>query len=87
MRSITPVNPDGRVRAVAKFFFEGEQKFFVKGLTYGPFRPDGEGNYLGSPQQLERDLHLMNEAGVNLLRIYHTPPRWFLDAISDLQHA
>ena len=37
----------GPIRAVAKFFFEGDQKFFVKGVTYGPFKPDGEGHYLG----------------------------------------
>ena len=72
-----------RVRAVAKFFFEGDRKFFVKGVTYGPFRPDAEGHYLGTPQQLERDLKLMGELGVNLLRIYHTPPRWFLDRCAD----
>jgi glycosyltransferase involved in cell wall biosynthesis len=71
---------ESRVRAVAKFFFEGDQKFFVKGVTYGPFRPDAKGHYLGTPQQLERDLRLMAELGVNLIRIYHSPPRWFLDA-------
>ena len=68
-----------RIRAVAKFFFEGDQKFFVKGVTYGPFKPDAEGNYLGRPEQLDIDLGLMREIGINLLRIYHPPPRWFLD--------
>ncbi len=46
----------GPVRAVAKFFFEGDRKFFAKGVTYGPFRPDSEGSYLGAPQQVDRDL-------------------------------
>ena len=32
---------------MAKFFFEGDQKFFLKGVTYGPFKPDAEGHYLG----------------------------------------
>lgn len=68
-----------RVRAVAKFFFEGDRKFFVKGVTYGPFKPDAAGHYLGTPHQLELDLRLMGELGVNLVRIYHPPPRWFLD--------
>ncbi|MDQ6859975.1 MAG: glycosyltransferase, partial [Verrucomicrobiota bacterium] len=71
--------PPGRVRAVAKFFFEGDRKFFAKGVTYGPFKPDLEGNYLGTPEQFGRDLALMRELGLNLLRIYHQPPRWFLD--------
>jgi len=67
------------VRAVAKFFFEGERKFFVKGVTYGPFQPDAEGHYLGTPEQLDRDLAQMRELGLNVLRIYHAPPLWFLD--------
>src|SRR5438105_12807018 len=68
-----------RIRAVAKFFFEGERKFFVKGVTYGPFKPDAHGNYLGKAEQVDVDLALMREAGLNLVRIYHAPPRWFLD--------
>jgi glycosyltransferase involved in cell wall biosynthesis len=70
---------NSRIRAVAKFFFEGDKKFFVKGVTYGPFKPDAEGNYLGRPEQLEVDLALMREIGLNVLRVYHAPPRWFLD--------
>ncbi len=69
----------GAVRAVAKFFFEGDRKFFVKGVTYGPFAPDADGHYLGNEEQLARDLEQMREVGINLLRIYHAPPLWFLD--------
>src|SRR6266404_4014813 len=68
-----------RIRPRAKFFFEGEKKFFVKGVTYGPFKPDADGNYLGPPQQIEADVALMRRAGLNIIRIYHSPPRWFLD--------
>jgi glycosyltransferase involved in cell wall biosynthesis len=70
----------GPIRAVAKFFFEGDRKFFVKGVTYGPFKPDAEGHYLGPPDQVERDLAQMREAGLNVVRIYHVPPLWFLDS-------
>ena len=69
----------GPIRAVAKFFFEGDRKFFVKGVTYGPFKPDAEGHYLGPRDQVERDLAQMREAGLNVVRIYHVPPLWFLD--------
>lgn len=75
----------GPVRAVAKFFFEGERKFFVKGITYGPFRPDAGGHYLGTPEQVQRDLAQMQEAGLNVLRIYHRPPLWFLDACAAVE--
>jgi GT2 family glycosyltransferase len=73
----------GPIRAAAKFFLEGDRKFFVKGVTYGPFRPDSEGHYLGPRDQAERDLAQMREIGLNVVRIYHTPPRWFLDACAN----
>ena len=72
-----------RIRAVAKFFFEGERKFFLKGVTYGPFAPDAEGFYLGTPGKLQKDLELMRQIGLNVVRIYHSPPRWFLDQCSE----
>jgi glycosyltransferase involved in cell wall biosynthesis len=71
--------PNSRIRPAAKFFVEDDRKFFVKGVTYGPFKPDAEGSYLGRPEQVDRDLELMRQAGLNLVRIYHSPPRWFLD--------
>ncbi len=76
--------PDGAaplepIRVRAKFFFDGNEKFFVKGVTYGPFAPDEEGHFVGAPAQARRDFAQMCEMGVNLLRIYHVPPRWFLD--------
>src|SRR6201984_1205410 len=70
---------NSRIRPVAKFFFEGDKKFFVKGVTYGPFEPDAEGNHLGRPEQVNIDLALMRRAGLNLVRVYHAPSRWFLD--------
>src|SRR5881398_3412432 len=70
---------DSRIRSAAKFFLEGDKKFFVKGVTYGTFKPDAEGNYLGRPEQVDVDLALMRQAGLNVVRIYHAPPPWFLD--------
>src|SRR5207302_407411 len=70
---------NSRIRPVAKFFSDGDRKFFVKGVTYGPFKPDAEGNYLGWPEQVDIDLALMRRAGLNVVRIYHAPPCWFLD--------
>ncbi len=53
---------NSRIRPVAKFFFDGDKKFFVKGVTYGPFKPDAEGNYLGQPEQVDSDL-VLRDAG------------------------
>jgi GT2 family glycosyltransferase len=74
---------NSRIRPVAKFFFEGDRKFFVKGVTYGPFRPDAEENYLGRPEQVDADLALMRQVGLNVVRIYHAPTRWFLDRCAE----
>jgi O-antigen biosynthesis protein len=68
-----------RVRARAKFFFEGDYKFFLKGVTYGTFAPDSDGYYVGPPEKARIDLSLMREIGVNGVRVYHAPPKWFLD--------
>ena len=51
----------GPIRAAAKFFLEGDRKFFVKGVTYGPFRPDAQGHFLGQRARAERDLAQMRE--------------------------
>jgi GT2 family glycosyltransferase len=71
------------VRVQAKFFFEGEKKFFVKGVTYGPFAPDKDGHHFGTPEKAQADLAMMRETGINLVRIYYVPPRWFLEACAE----
>jgi len=78
--SASPAEP---IRAVAKFFFEGQRKFFVKGVTYGPFKPDALGNYLGTKDQAVRDLAQIRASGFNVVRVYHCPPRWFLDSCAE----
>ncbi len=72
-----------RVRVQSKFFFRGDHKFFLKGITYGPFHPDAAGDFVGTPEKVRADLALMRELGVNLLRVYHVPPRWFMDLLAE----
>src|SRR4051794_15692011 len=79
---MTPTT-NSRIRPKAKFFFEGEKKFFIKGVTYGPFAPDAEGHFVGDPEKARKDFALIQEMGGNLLRIYHIPPRWFLDIAAE----
>jgi glycosyltransferase involved in cell wall biosynthesis len=67
------------IRVRAKFFFEGDRKFFLKGVTYGPFAPDAEGHFVGDPAKARADFELIRALGVNVVRIYHIPPAWFLD--------
>ena len=55
-----------------------------KGVTYGPFKPDAEGLTLPTPRQTRRDFEQMLELGANCVRIYHTPPIWFLDLAQEM---
>jgi beta-galactosidase/beta-glucuronidase len=64
----------------AKFLFVGEEKFYVRGATYGTFRPDKQGNEYKSRDEVERDFVMMQANGINSVRTYTVPPRWFLDA-------
>jgi glycosyltransferase involved in cell wall biosynthesis len=67
-----------RIVARSKFFFQGGNKFFVKGVTYGPF-PPRDGIFLPDRKQIREDLDRMRQVGVNTIRLYHAPPVWFLD--------
>ena len=74
-----PVLSPLRVSVDGKFFRRGGQKFYAKGVAYGPFAPNAQGEPFASPEQTARDFALAREAGANLLRVYQVPPRWFLD--------
>ena len=68
------------VRIEGKFFWADDKKLHAKGVTYGPFAPNGQGEYLPEPEPARRDLQQIAELGANVLRVYHVPPRWLLDA-------
>jgi len=69
-----------RPRAKGKFIFVGDEKFYVRGVTYGAFRPDENGNEYHTPEVVERDFAQMKAVGLNAVRTYTVPPRWLLDA-------
>src|SRR2546430_10801686 len=68
-----------RVSVDGKFFRLGDKKFYVKGVTYGPFAPNAAGQAFGSPEQTERDFQKIRQLEANLVRVYHVPGKWFLD--------
>ena len=74
------VDPPDRIRVHGKFFFAGNQKHFVKGVTYGPFAPGSHGSQFPEPAMVDKDFALMREAGVNTVRVFTVPPIWLLDA-------
>ncbi|MCE5333526.1 MAG: glycosyltransferase [Desulfobacteraceae bacterium] len=68
-----------RVTVRGKFIYVGEEKFYIRGVTYGPFRPDEEGCEYHDPETVDRDFAQMAANGINAVRTYTVPPRWLLD--------
>ena len=69
-----------RPTARGKFLFVGDEKLYVKGVTYGAFQPDSEKREYQDIEVIERDFAMMAGAGFNAVRIPHTmPPRHLLD--------
>src|SRR5687768_2179007 len=59
-----------RIVARGKFLFVGEEKFSLKGVTYGTFRPDADGQPFPSPPQVEADFAQIAACGFNTVRTY-----------------
>jgi len=74
-----------RVWVDGKFFRVGARKFHVKGVTYGPFAPQADGETFASPEQTRRDLEQIRDLSANLVRVYYVPPRWFLDLAAQFE--
>jgi glycosyltransferase involved in cell wall biosynthesis len=67
------------IRVCGKFFFAGEKKHFIKGVTYGPFSIGIHGAPFPERDRVEADFAQMGEAGVNTVRVFTVPPIWLLD--------
>src|SRR6266705_3152050 len=68
-----------RPRVAGKFLFAGERKLYVRGVTYGPFRPDAHGSEYHDRITVERDFAQMEAIGINAVRTYTIPPEWLLE--------
>lgn len=68
-----------RVSIDGKFFRLGKDKLHLKGVTYGPFAPNANGEPFADPAQTARDFERIRELGANLIRVYYSPPSWLLD--------
>ena len=74
---------DAPVQVHGKFFFVGNEKFYVKGATYGPFGPRPHGAQFPEQEMVARDFALMREAGTNTVRVFTVPSLWLLDLAAD----
>ncbi len=69
-----------RPQVRGKFLFIGEEKLYVRGVTYGPFCSGQDGTEYPNPARVAEDFEAMVAAGINTIRTYSVPPIWFLDA-------
>ena len=74
----TEISRSERPHAAGKFLYVGEEKLYVRGVTYGTFRPDAQGGEF-DPEQVTGDFAQMAAHGINAVRTYTVPPRWLLD--------
>jgi GT2 family glycosyltransferase len=75
----TPPLSRSRILLHGKFFVRDGRWLRIQGVTYGPFAPNAEGEAFPAPEQTAADFAFMQVAGINAVRTYHLPPRWFLD--------
>ncbi len=75
----SPLNWQSRPAVAGKFLWIGSEKFWLKGVTYGTFRPREEDIDYPQHDVVARDFAAMRAAGINSLRTYTVPPRWLLD--------
>ena len=68
-----------RAKAQGKFLFANGKKLYLRGVTYGTFRPQADGTMFPPREVVEADFRGMIEARVNSIRTYTVPPAWLLD--------
>src|SRR4029450_8979994 len=62
-----------------KFLWVGDEKLYLRGVTYGPFRPDHFGDTYPAAEVVERDFAMKAAKRINAIRTYNAPPQFLLD--------
>jgi len=82
-RAPVPALDGAPVAVGGKFFFVGDHKLYVRGVSYGPFGVATHGFPFPVEDMVDTDLRLMAELGANTLRTFTVPPRWLLDRAAE----
>ncbi len=56
-----------------KFLRVGDDKIILRGISYGPFRPNADGEPFPEPARLSLDLAHLHELGFDTVRLYDPP--------------
>jgi GT2 family glycosyltransferase len=71
--------PFTRPEVRGKFLFVDNQKYWIRGVTYGTFRPLEDGTQFPEPERVKQDFAEISANGMNTVRVYTVPPIWLLD--------
>src|ERR1700759_8676 len=72
-----------RVRIDGRLFRVGATDWYLKGFTYGPFRPNRAGQHLPERVRMLEDFAQLRALGCNAIRLYHRPDVALLDDALD----
>ncbi|MBI3784845.1 MAG: glycosyltransferase [Deltaproteobacteria bacterium] len=78
-RRVDTATNNDRLRVAGKFIFRGDEKIYLRGVTYGPFAPAAHGTQFPERDMVRRDFALMRDLGANCFRTFTPPPEWLLD--------
>jgi O-antigen biosynthesis protein len=62
-----------------KYLLDGAQKFYLRGVSYGPFASNSRGERYPEPERAAADFALMTRLGANVIRLYVPPPPWMIE--------
>src|SRR5437868_5270803 len=77
------VHAASRPAVEGKFIKVRGERFWIKGVTYGTFSPNEEGEPYPAIQQVKDDFRRMQDAGINTVRLYTAPSDRIADAAYD----
>lgn len=69
----------GRICVDGRAFSRQGKRLRIQGATYGPFAPDLNGAPFPMPARIYTDFEQMQAAGINTVRLYHTPTPGMLE--------
>ena len=75
-------SPLCRPTVLGKSVYCGETKLWIKGVTYGTFRPDESESSFTIHRLVESDFDAISSNGFNCIRTYTVPPLWVLGLAS-----
>jgi O-antigen biosynthesis protein len=75
-----------RLGVDGRFLSRGGRRFHLRGVAYGPFSPNSDGNPFPEMDVAAGDFADMKAIGLNASRVYHLPPPKLLDLAHQHDH-